>query len=395
MNLPFDLETEVARLIRNKSIELPTYPGVALKLQRLLSSGDFGLDALAKLVQADQALATNTMRAANSAFYRAAAPVTTLQAAISRIGAKELGNIAIAGTLGLSANDTGPLAALRQDSWRASLVSALVCQELARQRRVDPGEAFLAGLLHDFGETIAYACFEAILEAHPEVEPQHAASWQWEGQRHHVELGATLAADWKLPPFVLEVIEHHLAADVSACRYPDLVKLVNASDAVTMRLLEAPSLEAARLDDLPALSKDEVAKLEALVPRIPAFLKSFDDAMADVPSLEAASLVKQPATTLKGDVRELRFPVRVGKKGEHQESFHAVAWCETGLRIEGAHPLPERHLVTLELEGLKLFAMVTLCSASDRGCVVELKPFAMDRQLTAAWLALGAPRAAA
>lgn len=395
MNLPFDLTAEVDRLIKNKSIELPTYPGVALKLQRLLSSGDYGLDALAKLVQADQALATNTMRAANSAFYRAAAPVTNLHAAIGRIGAKELGNIAIAGTLGLSANAAGPLAALRQDSWRASLVSALVSQELARVRHVEPGEAFLSGLLHDFGETIAYACFEAILEMHPETEPQHAASWQWEAQRHHVELGQTLAADWKLPLFVLETVQHHLDGDVSSCKHGELVRLVNVADGVTMRLLEAPSLEAARLDDLPGLAKGELEKLEGLVPRIPSFLKSFDDAMAEVPSLDGASLVTQPETTLKGAVREVSFPVRVGKKGEQQEAYRAVAWSEAGLRVRGAHSLPERHLVSLELEGLKLFAMVTLCSASDSGCLIELKPFAMDRALTAAWNELGKARDAA
>lgn len=383
-----ELDAEVVRLIRNKSIELPTYPGVALKLQRLLSGGDYGLDALTKLVQADQALATNAMRAANSAFYRASSPVTNLHAAIGRIGAKELGNIAIAGTLGLSANASGPLASLRQDSWRASLVAALVSQELARARQVEPGEAFLAGLLHDFGETIAYACFEAILESHPETEPRHVASWQWEGQRYHVELGMALAADWKLPDFVVEVVMRHTDADVSGCAYPALVKLVAVADAVTLRLVEATSIEAARLDDLPGLTPAEREKLESLVPRIPAFLKSFDDAMAEVPSLEA-SLVVQPETTLVGEVREVDFPARVAKKGEQYEAYRAVAWCLTGLRLRGAHPLPERHLVTLELEGLKLFAMVTLCTASDAGCLVELKPFAMDRALAAQWAQLG------
>lgn len=392
MALSFDLDAEVVRLIKNKSIELPTYPGVALKLQRLLSGGDYGLDALTKLVQADQALATNAMRAANSAFYRSSAKVTNLHAAIGRIGAKELGNIAIAGTLGLSANAGGPLASLRQDSWRASLVAALVSQELARARQLEPGEAFLAGLLHDFGETIAYACFEAILEDHPDAASQDAARWQQEGRRYHVELGAALAADWKLPDFVLEVVTRHTDADVSGCAHPALVKLVAAASAVTARLVEATSLDTARLDGLPGLTRAEVEKLEGLVPRIPAFLKSFDDAMADVPSLEGPRLVAQPRTTLEGEVRDVTFPARIARKGEQQEAFRAVAWCPTGLRLSGAHPLPERHLVTIEVEGLKVFAMVTLCAASGAGWLVELKPFAMDRELAAKWAQLGVAR---
>ena len=125
MDLPFDLDAEVVRLITSKSIELPTYPGVALKLQRVISSGNYGLGELAKLVESDQALATAVLRTANSAFYGAAAPLTTLPLAIGRVGANSLNNIAIAGTLGAQSSAEGPLASLRKDSWRRSLISAL------------------------------------------------------------------------------------------------------------------------------------------------------------------------------------------------------------------------------------------------------------------------------
>lgn len=396
MELPFDLDGEVVALIRSQSIELPTYPGVALKLQKLLSGGDYGLDALAKMVQTDQALATNVMRAANSAFYRASAPASKLDAAISRIGAKELCNIAIAGTLGVTANAEGPLAPLRKESWRASLVSALICQELARARSVDPGEAFLAGLLHDFGETIAYACFEAILESHPDCPPQQLATWQWEGQRYHVELGMALAHDWKLPPYIDECVRRHGDEETVGAEHRALVDLVAVADRVTLRLLEAPTLERASLADIVGLKKEELPRLEALVPRVPAFLQSFDDAAVVVPSVDApVSLVAQPATTLSGTPCAVDFGVNVTKKGQ-QQHYRATAWTPDGLRLQGAQPQPERHLLTLELPaGLKVCATVQLCAVSDHGCLLEVKPFAMDRATTAAWSKLAGPAAAA
>ena len=77
-----DLDAEVVRLIRAKVIELPTYPGIALQLQRLISAGTFGMDELVKLVESDPGLASHVVRAANSAFYRPIQPITTLPSAI-------------------------------------------------------------------------------------------------------------------------------------------------------------------------------------------------------------------------------------------------------------------------------------------------------------------------
>jgi HD-like signal output (HDOD) protein len=142
-----DLRQEVETMLKARTLALPAWPAVAIKLQRLVSSDNFGLSDLAKLVEADQALAAVTLRTANSAFYRASAPVTTLPQAISRVGARELSNIAIASTLGAQAGAPGPLASLRKESWRKSLVGAAFAQVLARGRGLDPGEAFLAGLL--------------------------------------------------------------------------------------------------------------------------------------------------------------------------------------------------------------------------------------------------------
>lgn len=390
MELSFDLDAEITRLIQSKSIELPTYPGVALKLQRLLSGGDYGLDSLSKMVQTDQALATNVMRAANSAFYRSSTQVSNIGAAIGRIGAKELCNIAIAGTLGLTGTAAGPLAALRKESWRASLVSALICQELARSRKLEPGEAFLAGLLHDFGETIAYACFEAILETHPTCAPQHLASWQFEGQRYHVELGQALAAEWKLPEFVEECVRRHAGDSFEGTTHRALLELVALSDTVSLRVLEAASIELAKLDEVKGLLPGELDRLVALVPRIPSFLQSFDDAKVDVPSVDKpVSLVKPPSTTLAAGEVAVDFTVNVAKKGVLTH-YRAEAWTSSALRFKGVQPQVERHLLNLELPaGLKVCATVQLCSVSDQGCVIEVKPFAMDRATSAAWMKLG------
>lgn len=381
MDLPFDLDAEVVRLIKAKVIELPTYPGVALQLQRVISSENFGIEELVRLVEADAALASHVIRAANSAFFRATTPVTTLAQAISRVGASELSNIAIAGTLGVQASMEGPLAAMRRDSWRRSLIGALLSQELAKSRRLDAGEAFLAGLLHDFGETIAYRTFEVILEQHPESKPQNAAQWEWQAQKYHVELGMALAADWKLPAFLCETVMRHHEDDTSFCEHPKLVELIALTDEISTRLFDAPSLEAAQLPNLIGLSTTEREALSRLVPRFPSLLQSLDVPSASKP---VESLVAPAAPAVPASAPLLDLPITIVKK-DARTSYRAVQVTDSVLRVKGATPQTVRHLVNIEAGSLKFAATVLLCTAADDGCVIELKPFAMAPDAQAEW----------
>jgi HD-like signal output (HDOD) protein len=47
--------------------------------------------------------------------------------------------------------------------WRQALTSALVCEALGSAFAVDPGEAFVAGLLHDAGKLLVLGCLEDAL----------------------------------------------------------------------------------------------------------------------------------------------------------------------------------------------------------------------------------------
>ncbi|MFT3711180.1 MAG: HDOD domain-containing protein [Archangium sp.] len=430
MGTAFDVNSEVARLIQQKLVELPTYPGVALKLQKLLSGGEYDFEALTKLVQADQALTVQVMRAANSAFYRATTPITTLTAAIGRIGAKELANIAIAGTLGLTANAAGPLASLRKDAWRLALTTGVIAQELAPSEQVNPGEAFLAGLLHDFGMTIAYACFELVIEMHPDVAPRTLEQWQEEAMRFHIELGLALAADWKLPAFVSEAVTNE-REDASGLAHPALVKLVGKSARIGRRILAAPSIDAAQVRQVSGLSERALEKLDGLFPRVPSYLQSFEEAAPEsAPTPAPAPVAKPPAprSSLSGmrpaaawpmkstptpppvapkvspvapspppppraDVRELSLQVAVVKKGA-RISYRAIEVARESLKLIGATAQGERQLLNLEVQKLQLCATVQSCVPCPEGFMLELKPFAMDRPTANQFEQLGKAKAA-
>src|SRR5262245_34823666 len=77
-----DLEPLVMDLINRDAIKVLLHPPVAMRLQKVVSTGKFGAADLAKLVGEDQALAATLLKYANSPKYRGVEQITSLHDAI-------------------------------------------------------------------------------------------------------------------------------------------------------------------------------------------------------------------------------------------------------------------------------------------------------------------------
>lgn len=278
----FALDEAIVDLVSRHAVNVPPYPAVAMRVQELVRREDFGLDELARLVASDQALAADALRVANSAFYSRGTPATTLPQAIGRIGAQEVGRLAIASGLGAHARAPGPLAPLKRQVWLESLAAAGLCQELAKARSLPVEEAFVCGLLHDFGKVIAIACVEEILESRGDGEADRwpPDCWLEVVDRYHVELGLVLAARWELPAIVSDVISlHHAAARAGAAAAdPRLLQLVMAADEVVALLQGRPDACREDLARLSLLTRGELDLVEGVLDRLPEFVASFEGA---------------------------------------------------------------------------------------------------------------------
>jgi HD-like signal output (HDOD) protein len=62
------LEAAVRDLTVTGAVKIPPYPAVALRLQRTVSDGNFGLSDLARMTSADAVLTATVLRMANSAY---------------------------------------------------------------------------------------------------------------------------------------------------------------------------------------------------------------------------------------------------------------------------------------------------------------------------------------
>ncbi|WP_462159272.1 HDOD domain-containing protein [Pseudoalteromonas sp. GB56] len=82
--------------INNDTLVLPTLPEVALKVRNSADDPDITLHSMADVIATDPALSARMIKVANSALMSRSVKVTTINQAVTRIGLRQIKNIATA-----------------------------------------------------------------------------------------------------------------------------------------------------------------------------------------------------------------------------------------------------------------------------------------------------------
>jgi HD-like signal output (HDOD) protein len=376
-----DLDAAILDLVARDAVEIPPYPAVALKIERLVGGGDFGLDELARLVGSDQALAADVLRCANSAVFARGGAVASVPQAVARIGAGELSRIAFASALSGRALSRGPLALLRRRVWHDAVAAGVLAREVARPRRLPVDEAFACGLLHDFGKVLALECLERIARGTRHPRPMPSRFWEAVVDNHHVRLGTMLASRWELPPVLVESMTLHHQQDLSVARHPEMVRTMALCDRL-VRLLDDKSHVGQ--EDVAAIQQLDEAESEALIRAIevvPGFVSAFE---REVPAPDRALL--EPAVAPPSRAPRGAVGVRVGG-----ERYAVTGFASHQLVLKGKASLPEGALLEVELDEsppVHFHARVLLCWEEPGGVGVVLMPFALAGPALLRWQGL-------
>jgi putative nucleotidyltransferase with HDIG domain len=383
---PLDLDRALLDALARGGLPIPPYPAVALRIREVVSRKDFGLSDVGRVVAADAALTADVLRCANSAVFGRGAPVTGLPQAITRIGAREVMRLALSSGLAVHAQSPGALGPLRRIAWIESVASAGLCQELARHRRADAEEAFVVGLLHDFGKVVAATFLEALLATHRVAGTRPLQAWAALLERHHVAAGLAIAARWNLPPVVREVIGGHHAAEAPGAEHAAVLAIVRTVDEVVALLAAQPSVTDADLAAIPSLSPAEREVIARVVVLLPDFVAAFE-APAERPAAPK-SLVEAPLTTLAAGERAVTFAVSV-TVAKRQQAYVAAAIATNGLVMLGSEPVPENQLLEVTLQTgpapFRMWATARVCRPDGAGVRVELQPFALGGDARGRW----------
>ncbi|MDQ5945995.1 MAG: hypothetical protein QG619_1418, partial [Pseudomonadota bacterium] len=193
-SMQLDRDT-VLKGVRN----LPSLPTVVIELLQSMDNDDADTRELAGKLARDQALTAKVLRVANSSFYGLQGKVDSIGDAIVVLGLHGVRTLATAAAITdvFAPKGSGGAASVQTYNmhlfWRHSIAVGLCAKAIARKRRLNDGNAFTAGLMHDIGRLALASCFPAHIAAVAKDRAETGDCWLFAERRvlglDHAEIG--------------------------------------------------------------------------------------------------------------------------------------------------------------------------------------------------------------
>ena len=221
--------THLAGVVEAETADLPTFPDAA---QRLLAIQEE--DAVMEIVRSSPSLAGNVLKVANSPFYMSAKPVSTLNAAMMRIGIDQVRRVSLASLVGASYHAEGFEGVISKIQLH-SIATATAAELIATHFHVAKEEAFLGGLLHDAGMVLTYRLMGSSNAAIDHAWEVDNGTMRRLARKYHQRLGALLLGGWDLAPSVATMMAFHHHPDLADEEFQTYAKLIHIADAIAER----------------------------------------------------------------------------------------------------------------------------------------------------------------
>ncbi|TWT45339.1 HDOD domain protein [Phycisphaerae bacterium RAS1] len=267
--------------------EISSLPEITTRIVQAVEDPKATAHDLHEIVKSDPALATKILKVVNSAFYGLPAQIASLDRAILMLGLSAVKNIALAASLTrlFKAEPLGPQFEPR-DLWRHCIAVGVCARMLAESGGCSrPDEAFVAGLVHDMGLLIVQQTFgdklREVVTRCFSAPTSFCATEQSIIGADHQAFGAALAAKWKFPPALRNVITFHhdpgalrpefkklvtevYVADTLCCQQQCGFWLTAGTQTIPDEMLSLISVERSQLDEIAAALPERIQEAEAI-----------------------------------------------------------------------------------------------------------------------------------
>lgn len=213
--------------LKHNRLKLPTLPQVALKISDAIDNPKSTAKDVTRIVATDTALSARLIQVANSAMYRTNTAVEDVQSAVTRLGMKQVRNLA--SSLIIRQMFHTKFAGLKtrlEHLWIHSTHVAAISYVLAKKcTKLKPDEAMLGGLVHDIGQLpiLTYA------EKFPAIAANETTLDDIAAKLGPV-LGKAMLQTWKFSPMLVSIASEHedLGRNpAGAIDYTDIVLVAN------------------------------------------------------------------------------------------------------------------------------------------------------------------------
>ncbi len=226
----FQMLEDIAHELSGGDLVFPTCFEVSLRLRKELQDAEVPVARIAGIVSLEPLVAAKLIRLANSAHYNPGGQqVRSIPAAITRLGINlvRITALAIASKQMMLSKGMVAFKDLSNALWKHSIKSAAAARVLARTcTPLNPDEAMLAGLLHDFGAfyMLYRAARYADLCERPETVKYLIMQW-------HDSIGVSLLNALGLPEEIVQAtIAHDHPRDLAPATLKTLSDVVYVSN---------------------------------------------------------------------------------------------------------------------------------------------------------------------
>lgn len=210
------LTPELERKLGTAVERMPAFPRSVQRILELTRNINCLPKDLVGVIEKDPVMTMKILKVINSAYYGLPTKITSVGQSVVYLGINTIKNLA----LGFAAVGIIPRMNAAGFDVQRYLLHSLVVAGAARQLatkfargEVDPGDCYIAGLLHDFGKVV-FAQFlpnefrDALMEVAQNSVPLHQAELAIIGVDHGL-VGAMLAKRWAFPDHLIDCIRDH------------------------------------------------------------------------------------------------------------------------------------------------------------------------------------------
>ena len=259
--------------------KLVSLPDVYYRLESLIESPDSSMADFANLLSTEPDLCARLLSLANSAFYSFPASIESIGKAVQIIGIRQIRELVLATSV-LKSFSQVPLGMVNmQLFWEHSVAVGVFAKSIAQYCKLSHTERFyVSGLLHDLGRLIFYLKLPGVMhDLLIQREAREEVLFKLEQQTlgyTHAEAGGQLLKNWRVPDSIYQPVMDHHSVDMSS-DFIQVTAAVHIADvwvnnhhlgssgerfelSLSPLSLEALSLQAYELDEIWALTRDDI-----------------------------------------------------------------------------------------------------------------------------------------
>jgi HD-like signal output (HDOD) protein len=257
------------------TLELPSYPKVALRVQALLAEENVTSDRIVRVLGAEPTLVGRILTLCNSAAHNPSGrPIADLRTAILRLGFDSLRTAVI--SFAMAQQREAPafksIQSPMRSLWEHSIEVSALCYVLARlESRYNPDTALLTGVVSGVGKL--YILTRA--SAHPQLF-QAPAAYAEIVRNWHAEIAQAILEHWQMAEEIVRAVRDYQEVDGEMRRNPNLADLLAAAQVIVeckdapellhVKVSQSPTFERLKLDTLACqnLICESAQEIEAL-----------------------------------------------------------------------------------------------------------------------------------